>query len=167
MAQESANRAYRRVRLQTLIAYGGKCACCGEDYEPFLAIDHVEGGGSVDHRRSGSMYSRLRRQGWPSGYQILCFNCNWRKGKLSECDCQQKEDRQSLQEMLDEMPDNGHHGWENDGSRKGERLTIVCAECEKTFEQDGWTARRSRAGSGPFCSRECFNGNRRKVKKEG
>jgi hypothetical protein len=32
--------------MEMLSAYGGKCVCCGESEYKFLAIDHINGGGS-------------------------------------------------------------------------------------------------------------------------
>lgn len=83
-----------RLRLATLTAYGGKCACCGESRNEFLAIDHVNGGGN-EHRRSLSTnprggagqttYRWLRRAGYPPGFQVLCHNCNMARGFYGHC----------------------------------------------------------------------------------
>lgn len=37
------NMAARRKRLRAAVleAYGARCACCGEDTEEFLSIDHI------------------------------------------------------------------------------------------------------------------------------
>lgn len=40
----------QRARWFVIHAYGGACACCGESREPFLAIDHIAGGGNK-HRK--------------------------------------------------------------------------------------------------------------------
>lgn len=76
------------LREQVLKVYGGgdfpKCACCGEDIVEFLTIDHVDGKGN-DHRReigrnimtgSTGLYSWLRKNNFPEGFRVLCFNCN-------------------------------------------------------------------------------------------
>lgn len=66
------------IKLEGLRHYGGVCACCGEADIRFLTFDHIDGGGN-QHRAEvvGSLLVRwLRRSGWPSGFQILCFNCN-------------------------------------------------------------------------------------------
>lgn len=66
-----------------------RCRCCGESHPDLLSIDHINGGGK-NHRKSisveSSRYSKgcggihfyrwLRDQGFPSGYRVLCFNCN-------------------------------------------------------------------------------------------
>lgn len=85
---------YRR-KSEVFQAYGGvKCACCGEERMPFLTLDHIDGKGA-DHRRelfgnrrNGAgevMYRWLRKQGFPAGFQVLCWNCNWAKHSLGEC----------------------------------------------------------------------------------
>lgn len=76
-------QSYRlKVRKQTFEAYGGAfCACCGETVERFLSLDHIGNNGNVhrkeDKKNAGmSLYQRLKKQGYPPGYQVLCFNCN-------------------------------------------------------------------------------------------
>lgn len=67
-----------RVRAAVLAAYGGRCACCGEDETRFLTIDHVNNDGAT-HRReigSGALYWWLAKNGYPAGYRLLCWNCN-------------------------------------------------------------------------------------------
>lgn len=82
VAAEGQRRVTRRkVRLDALRAYGGanpQCACCGEAIYEFLAIDHVYGGGHAQRKETGGggFHSWLRKNGYPSGFQILCHNCN-------------------------------------------------------------------------------------------
>ena len=95
-----------RDRLLALQAYGGehpKCSCpsCEEDRLPFLSIDHINGDGS-QHRKElrtaqkrtketfkhdrtagsdtepgGSVFFRwLRKNNYPDGYRVMCYNCN-------------------------------------------------------------------------------------------
>ena len=81
------------LKLDTIVAYGGRCTICDETRWEFLTIDHVNGGGS-QHRASvsGNLYSWLMRQGWPkNGYRLLCANCNcsmktngWNRGQVRE-----------------------------------------------------------------------------------
>lgn len=81
----------RRIRLEAIAAYGGRCACCGESQTEFLTIDHVYNDGAVerrgDRRLTGTkFYQRLKRLGWPKDrYQLLCFNCNCAKGHFGMC----------------------------------------------------------------------------------
>ena len=79
----NGNKMYvsrQKARQETIIYYGGKCECCGEDRIGFLTIDHINGGGNA-HRRSlkkqGAEFCKwLIKQGFPEGYRVLCFNCN-------------------------------------------------------------------------------------------
>lgn len=72
----------KRLRIELIDKYGGKCNCCGEKNIGFLSIDHINGDG-VNHRKTfhGStreLYRDLARKGNSKNYQIqiLCFNCN-------------------------------------------------------------------------------------------
>lgn len=78
--------AIRQAKLECYAAYGGAfCACCGEDDLVFLTLDHMNNDGG-EHRRQLSgknkgyggltFYRMLKRQGYPTGFQVLCFNCN-------------------------------------------------------------------------------------------
>lgn len=77
-----------RRKLEALAAYGGKCACCGESDFRFLTIDHINNDGAEHKRAEGRNFSMFRwvyHHGFPSGFQILCFNCNCGKGIYGEC----------------------------------------------------------------------------------
>jgi hypothetical protein len=66
------------------------CACCGETMLVFLTLDH-EGGNGAEARRAAesrggiTYYRRLVREGFPPGYQVLCWNCNLAKHLLGAC----------------------------------------------------------------------------------
>jgi hypothetical protein len=80
----------RRVSAETIVRYGGKCACCGEDRREFLSIYHIEGGGSKHRKELGmnggcNFYTWLRSQGYPDGYRVLCHNCNQALGNYGYC----------------------------------------------------------------------------------
>jgi len=70
--------------MQVIEYYGGKCACCGETEYTFLAIDHINGGGT-EHRKKIKKQSGTAMAKWlidnnfPDGFQILCHNCNMSK----------------------------------------------------------------------------------------
>ena len=74
------------LRREVLAAYGSKCQCCGETEFQFLAVDHIDGGGAK-HRRetSNNVYQWLKKHDYPTGYQILCHNCNMAKGLYNQC----------------------------------------------------------------------------------
>jgi hypothetical protein len=79
------NKKNAESKLEAFTAYGGQfCACCGEDGLQFLQLDHINNDGAA-RRKSGedglgpTLYKQLRCRGYPSGYQVLCANCNWAK----------------------------------------------------------------------------------------
>jgi len=87
---KAADRAYAtakraRIREAVFAAYGGyKCACCGESEQKFLTIDHVKNDGATFRRQIAGTrtaagyvtYRWLLKHNFPSGYQVLCMNCN-------------------------------------------------------------------------------------------
>jgi hypothetical protein len=56
-----------------------KCGVCGFDDIRALSIDHINGGGGKHLREIGDFYSWLKKNSYPSGYQVLCMNCQWIK----------------------------------------------------------------------------------------
>jgi hypothetical protein len=88
--REEYRAIHRRSRIKlkadVIDAYGGKCSCCGEWRIEFLTIDHVDGGGTqhrialatkADGKVGGRrFYQLLRIQGYPAGYEVMCWNCN-------------------------------------------------------------------------------------------
>ena len=73
-----------------------KCACCRENTSlDFLCMDHIAGRknhkGEVDKRRGMSLYSYLKTHGYPSGYQVLCWNCNSTKFVYTICPHKRKK----------------------------------------------------------------------------
>ena len=82
-------RWYDKLRKEVVTAYGGQCACCGEQRIEFLAIDHVHNNGAADRKengRGGTIHLRLKRMGYPKDdYQLLCHNCNMAKAFYGTC----------------------------------------------------------------------------------
>lgn len=76
----------KRIRLEAIYHYGGKCRCCGEKQIEFLAIDHIQGGGR-QHRKEikTPLPYWLKRNGFPKGFRILCHNCNMSLGRYGYC----------------------------------------------------------------------------------
>jgi hypothetical protein len=98
--QVKTNEISRLSRLKAKIkafdAYGGrKCSWCGEDDLIILTIDHINNDGAshrkklgkqnnIGHRNNGGgtrTYNWLNKNGYPPGYQVLCFNCNFAKAQ--------------------------------------------------------------------------------------
>jgi hypothetical protein len=78
-AREQDRAAKAKLRREALAAYGAACACCGESAEPFLAIDHIGGGGTAHRQEVGAghrFFRWLKKNGWPEGFRVLCANCN-------------------------------------------------------------------------------------------
>lgn len=73
---------YNSLREEIIDKYGGKCTCCGESEEVFLAMDHVNDDGAADRKKNGkNLYRIIKKLEFPDTYQILCHNCNWAKYK--------------------------------------------------------------------------------------
>lgn len=84
-------RIYRvEKRMKALLAYGGKCACCGERREFFLTLDHVNNDGKEHREEIGTsqMWWWLEKNRYPDGFQVLCANCHLAKTKNGACTCQ-------------------------------------------------------------------------------
>ena len=78
----------RQIRKEVLEYYGGippRCACCGEQIEQFLTVDHIDGSKKKDKLGGVPFYFYLKRMGFPEELQILCYNCNNAKGKYGIC----------------------------------------------------------------------------------
>lgn len=71
-----------QLRAKALEYYGGICNCCRESEPVFLAIDHLDGSGG-SHRKliSNHIFRWLKNNDYPTGFQILCHNCNWAKAQ--------------------------------------------------------------------------------------
>jgi hypothetical protein len=69
------------------------CRCCGESEMEFLAIDHIAGKRQMDSETEliklgytskltgKGLSSWIIKNNFPEGFQILCHNCNFAKGK--------------------------------------------------------------------------------------
>ena len=88
VARRRNRKRLQRAKREVLMHYGNcRCACCGETQMEFLSIDHMNGGGRR-HRSDfgiGNMYVWLRKHNFPDGYQVLCMNCNFAKGRFGRC----------------------------------------------------------------------------------
>lgn len=88
LASRIARERRRTMRHEIIQRLGGKCVCCGESHEMFLAIDHKNGGGTK-HRRSipATTYYRHLYNGSLNidQFQIMCHNCNSASGYYGAC----------------------------------------------------------------------------------
>lgn len=84
---------YQTLKVEVFKAYGGAiCACCGEKELKFLCIDHINNDRPEQCKEMGwknpsadRLYSWLKRNKFPKGYQVLCWNCNrgkWANGGI-------------------------------------------------------------------------------------
>jgi hypothetical protein len=86
-----AKEKSRQRRLMILNHYGNgnpHCVCCGESHFQFLALDHINGGGSKHRKEVGNgtmLYAWIIRNNFPEMFQILCHNCNSAKGFYGQC----------------------------------------------------------------------------------
>lgn len=109
----------KRLRQETLIAYGGfVCSCnhngvpCGPHPEEFLALDHIGGEGKVQGQPGGHLlFRKLKKQGFPPGYRVLCHNCNCALGFYGYCPHSLTE-KQPIRRRIDlekstDSPENG------------------------------------------------------------
>lgn len=91
----------QRLRELVFNAYGGfRCVCCGETCKSMLTIDHIKEDGNQHRKelakgkpyassRSGLgdyLYRDIRDKGYPSGFQVLCYNCNISKHRKGKCE---------------------------------------------------------------------------------
>jgi hypothetical protein len=84
------NEWRKKIRIETLAHYSNGslgCACCNEPRIEFLAIDHINGGGSRHRKqiKACNIYVHLRSRGFPAGYRVLCHNCNQSLGLYGYC----------------------------------------------------------------------------------
>ena len=69
------------------------CNCCGEFEMEFLTLDHIAGRKQMDSKpelkklgysskfQGSTLWLWIKRNNFPEGFQVLCQNCNFAKGK--------------------------------------------------------------------------------------
>lgn len=79
----------KKLKLDGIESYSGKCSCCGEDKPEFLTLDHVNGRNRKEKRnrnyRGTKMWMKAKAEGYPKKYRVLCFNCNCAIGAYGYC----------------------------------------------------------------------------------
>lgn len=75
----------KKIKEETLSHYSNgklKCAACGYNGNiNGLELDHIDGKGNESRQKLNSAggwdyYKKLKKLGFPSGYQVLCATCN-------------------------------------------------------------------------------------------
>ena len=87
-----------KLKIQILSEYSKRhsnsdipcCNCCGENsHTDFLNVDHIDGKKHLpqeEQKLGGNNLNRwLKRNNYPDGFQILCWNCNLAKGLFGVC----------------------------------------------------------------------------------
>lgn len=71
---------YKNFRDACYEAYGGCCACCGNDNKKYLQIDHILNDGGL-HRKlmKTSLAKWAHNFDYPPTLQLLCANCHQAK----------------------------------------------------------------------------------------
>jgi hypothetical protein len=87
--KQGIEKKYRnKVKLEVLTHYSHtkipKCKGCGVKEIAILTLDHIYDNGAEDRRKAKingghKTYSYLRKNNYPNGFQVLCWNCQWRK----------------------------------------------------------------------------------------
>jgi hypothetical protein len=63
--------------MEFILAYGGKCSCCGEKKLDLLTVEHIRNKGhKLIYGSFMSLIPKLKKLEWPKGYTVLCWNCN-------------------------------------------------------------------------------------------
>lgn len=85
-------RDYRlKLKIEIFTHYGNQCKCCGESMIDFLTIDHIKNNGATHNKKIRKynsafiLYSWLKKNNFPEGYQTLCLNCNIGKRVKGYC----------------------------------------------------------------------------------
>lgn len=73
----------QKIKLMVFNHYSSgtnECACCKENNIMFLSLDHINNNGNQHRKKIGRhIYLWLYSKKYPSGFQILCYNCNHAK----------------------------------------------------------------------------------------
>lgn len=85
---EMNQRAVLKTTVLSHYGFEASLRCCWPGCEvsdiDMLTLDHIDNGGKDErkagtHRTGDGMYRRLRKLGYPKGFQTLCWNHQWKK----------------------------------------------------------------------------------------
>lgn len=149
------------VHIEVLVHYGGKCVCCNEKELVCLTIDHINGGGTKHRKEVGDgtqFYYWLKRNNFPDGYQVLCWNCNCSR-QLNENICPHKG-------MVQKIRPYEQHRKHNIRIQVINHYGAICSHCDKqevsflTIEhKDGGNEKTKEGGSRYKLHRYIINNN--------
>mgnify|MGYP001342050660 CR=1 FL=1 len=86
-----ARKNYYKLKNEVFTKYSGNkkphCACCEYDELDGLTIDHIDGRqeGICLDEEADKLWRCLKRNKFPKGFQVLCFNCNSAKSDKGIC----------------------------------------------------------------------------------
>lgn len=96
--QAMKDRCFQK-KLQVFEHYGRICACCGESFIEFLALDHIEGGGRKQRDElklwGDKIYWWIVKHCFPPEFRVLCHNCNMSIGFFGYCPHQNVQNPES------------------------------------------------------------------------
>lgn len=157
--QKKWDKNYRlRLNEETMNAYGGKCACCGESHLAFLELDHINGGGIAHRKEIGGQgnvfYMKLRTLGFPKdNLQVLCANCH--RAKTRDVPCppwhSQKRGLSDLETRSQKDRRGVDLGPQPRGPAKEPLPEKACLQCDKQIVKDHPSGGRG----AKFCGQEC------------
>ena len=112
-AAVKARRYYKELKLEVFSHYSGgrpKCKCCGFNNIIGLSVDHIKDRKNAKHPSKyfgPQLYGWLKRNGYPTGFQILCIMCNTAKSNNGICPHQRQEKclQKIIKENLDSLSD--------------------------------------------------------------
>ena len=80
---KKAKETRKQLKLEISSHYSSnlKCNSCGFSDIRALSIDHIKGNGNKHRKAIGHMdfYQWIKKNNFPKGFQVLCFNCQWIK----------------------------------------------------------------------------------------
>jgi hypothetical protein len=117
----------RMIKAEVFTHYGTSCACCGESNPGFLTIDHINGCTKEERKTQGlgtGFYCWLRKNGFPEGFQTLCYNCN--SGRATNggiCPHKARKRNKTIHHRRTKARVFRHYGW----------LCVCCGEPNEDF----------------------------------
>jgi len=91
--RENDRKRNAAFKLKVFIHYSHgtlKCNCCGEMTFGFLTLDHINNDGHRQRKKglnSTGLMPYLIKNNYPSGFQILCYNCNCGRAHTPDKKC--------------------------------------------------------------------------------